>query len=117
MSKRRLLEWGGVAAGVVLIGFGIASLVLSIAGHNEVRTQLEREQIVGSPDMTPDAIAKEAQDAGLPASIELPTCSVAGESVDTGSEAKCFADYMRIHALESTGGLTSARMGQYCVCG
>jgi hypothetical protein len=31
---------------------------------------------------------------------------VAGESVDTGSEAKCFADYMRIHALESTGGLT-----------
>ena len=113
MSNRRLLEWGGVAAGVVLIGFGIASLVLSIAGHNEVRTQLEREQIVGSPDMTPDAIAKEAQDAGLPSSIELPTCSVAGESVDTGSEAKCFADYMRIHALESTGGLTYAQMGQY----
>jgi hypothetical protein len=113
MSNRRLLEWGGVAAGVVLIGFGIVSLVLSIAGHNEVRTQLEREQIVGSPDMTPDAIAKEAQDAGLPASIELPTCSVAGEEVDTGSEAKCFADYMRIHALESTGGLTYAQMGQY----
>jgi hypothetical protein len=113
VSKRRLLEWGGLAAGVVLIGFGIASLVLSIAGHNEVRTQLAREEIVGTPDMTPEGIAQGAQEAGLPASIELPTCSVAGESVDTGSEAKCFADYMRIHALESTGGLTYAQMGQY----
>ena len=44
---------------------------------------------------------------------ELPTCSVAGEEIDTGSEAKCFADYMRIHALESTGGLSYAEMGQY----
>jgi hypothetical protein len=113
MSRRKLLEWGGVAAGVVLIAFGIGSLVLSIAGHNEVRSSLEREFIVGSPDMTPDAIAQEAKDAGLPASIELPTCDVAGDTIDTGSEAKCFADYMRIHALESTGGLTYAQMGRY----
>ena len=63
--------------------------------------------------MTPDEIAKGAQEAGLPDSIELPTCSVAGEEIDTGSEAKCFADYMRIHALESTGGLSYAEMGQY----
>jgi hypothetical protein len=35
--------------------------------------------------MTPEGIAQGAQDAGLPASIEPPTCSVAGESVDTGS--------------------------------
>ena len=113
MSMRKLLEWGGIAAGVVLIGFGIASLVLAIGGHNEVRTQLEQEQIVGSPDMTPEAIAQEAQDAGLPASIDLPTCNVADETIDTGSEAKCFASYMRIHALESTGGLTYAEMGRY----
>ena len=71
MSMRKLLEWGGVAAGVVLIGFGIASLVLSIAGHNEVRSSLEREFIVGSPDMTPEAIQQEAKDAGLPASIDV----------------------------------------------
>ena len=113
MSMRKLLEWGGIAAGVVLIGFGIASLVLAIGGHNEVRTQLKQEQIVGSPDMTPEAIAQEAQDAGLPASIDLPTCNVADETIDTGSEAKCFASYMRIHALESTGGLTYAQMGRY----
>jgi len=110
---RKLLEWGGVAAGLVLIGFGIASLVLAIGGHNEVRTQLKQEQIVGSPDMTPEAIAQEAKDAGLPASIDLPTCNVADETIDTGSEAKCFASYMRIHALESTGGLTYAEMGRF----
>jgi hypothetical protein len=110
---RKLLEWGGVAAGVVLIAFGIASLVLAIGGHNDVRTQLEQEQIVGSPDMTPEAIAQEAKDAGLSSSIDLPTCSVANESIDTGSEAKCFASYMRIHALESTGGLSYAQMGRY----
>jgi hypothetical protein len=113
MSMRKLLEWGGVAAGVVLIAFGIASLVLAIGGHNEVGTQLEQEQIVGSPDMTPEAIAQEAKDAGLPASIDLPTCNVADETIDTGSEAKCFAGYMRIHALESTGGLTYAQMGRF----
>jgi hypothetical protein len=98
---------------VILIAFGIGSLVLSIAGHNEVGTQLSREHIVGSPDMAPDEIAKGAQEAGLPDSIELPTCSVAGEEIDTGKEAKCFADYMRIHALESTGGLTYAEMGRF----
>jgi hypothetical protein len=113
MSMRKLLEWGGVAAGLVLIGFGIASLVLAIGGHNEVRTQLKQEQIVGSPDMTPEAIAQEAKDAGLPATIDLPTCNVADETIDTGSEAKCFASYMRIHALESTGGLTYAEMGRF----
>jgi len=113
MSMRKLLEWGGVAAGVVLIAFGIGSLVLAIAGHNEVGTQLKQEQIVGSPDMTPEAIAQEAKDAGLPASIDLPTCNVADETIDTGSEAKCFASYMRIHALESTGGLTYAQMGRF----
>ena len=96
-----------------MVGFSIASLVLSIAGHNEVRTQLKQEQIVGSPDMTPEAIAQEAKDAGLPASIDLPTCNVADETIDTGSEAKCFASYMRIHALESTGGLTYAEMGRF----
>ena len=32
--------------------------------------------------------------------------------MDTGKEAKCFADYMRIHTLEATGGKTYAEMPQ-----
>src|SRR5512132_2047157 len=113
MTKRKLLEYGGVAAGVVMIAIGIVSLVLAIDGRNQVRSSLKQEAIVGSPDMTPDAIAAEAKDAGLPASIKLPTCDVADQAIDTGSEAKCFAQYMRIHALESTGGLTYAEMGRF----
>ena len=113
MTKRRILEYGGVAAGVVMIAIGLVSLVLAINGRNEVRSSLKQEAIVGSPDMTPDAIAAEAKEAGLPASIALPTCNVADQAIDTGSEAKCFAQYMRIHALESTGGLTYAQMGRF----
>ena len=33
--------------------------------------------------------------------------------IDTGEEARCFAQYMRIHALESSGGLTYAEMGRF----
>ena len=113
MTKRKLLEYGGVAAGVVMIAIGVVSLVLAIDGRNEVRSSLKQEAIVGSPDMTPDAIATEAKEAGLPASINLPTCNVADQAIDTGTEAKCFAQYMRIHALESTGGLTYAQMGRF----
>ncbi|HET6656743.1 MAG TPA: hypothetical protein VFG61_02485 [Gaiellaceae bacterium] len=113
MTKRKILEYGGVAAGVVMIAIGLVSLVLAIDGRNEVRSSLKQEAIVGSPDMTPDAIAKEAKEAGLPASIKLPTTSVANETIDTGAEARVFAQYMRIHALESTGGLTYAQMGRF----
>ena len=43
----------------------------------------------------------------------MPTCSVAGEQVQTGSDAKCFAEYLRIHALESTDGQTYSQMGRF----
>jgi len=110
---KRLLEWGGIAAGIILIAFGIASIALSVNGHNTVQDELSQQQIVGTPDMTPSAIAEEAKAAGLPASIPLPTCSVAGETVDTGDEARCFAQYMQIHAYESTGGVPYAQMPRY----
>jgi hypothetical protein len=103
---------GGYAAAGVLIAFGISALVLSINGKSTVKDSLNQEKIVGSPDMTPDAIAAEAQQAGL-SGVDLPSCSVAGEEVDTGSEARCFANYMRIHALEATGGKTYAEMPRF----
>jgi hypothetical protein len=62
--------------------------------------------------MTPDAIAAEAKGAGV-TGVDMPSCSVAGEQVDTGSEARCFASYMRIHALEATGGKTYSEMPRY----
>ncbi len=112
-TKRKVFEYGGIAASIVLIAFGIAAIVLGVDGHSTVQSNLKQEQIVGSPDMTPDAIKAEASKAGLPASIKLPSCSVAGQTVDTGSEARCFAQYMRIHTLEATGGYVYAEMGRF----
>jgi uncharacterized iron-regulated membrane protein len=110
---RKALEMGGVLAAVVLIAFGIASIVMGANGRDTVKTSLTRESIVGTPDMTPSAIAAEAKEAGLPASTELPSCNVANKPIESGDDARCFASYMRVHALEATGGYTYAEMGRY----
>jgi len=109
---KKIFEFGGVAEGVVLIAFGIAAIVLGVNGKNTVGNELNQQQIVGSPDMTPAGIKAEVQAAGLK-NVSLPTCSVAGKPVNSGASARCFAQYMRIHALESTGGFVYAQMGQY----
>ena len=41
--------------------------------------------------MTPSAIKAEAKEAGLPASIKLPTVAVAGKEINTGGRARAFA--------------------------
>jgi hypothetical protein len=114
-SWTRVLEVGGVVAGVVLIAFGIVAIVLGVNGRNTVGTSLMHEKIVGSSDMTPAAIKEEAKQAGIPASVKIdwPTMSVAGKTIDTGGEARAFAQYMRIHTLESSGGYTYAQMGRF----
>jgi hypothetical protein len=113
MNLKRTLELGGLVAAVVLIAFGIGALALGINGRSTVRSNLKAEQIVGTPDMTKAGIAAEAQKAHLPASISLPTCNVAGKPVTTGARARCFAQYMRIHTLEATGGVPYAQMPRY----
>jgi hypothetical protein len=110
---KKVLEFGGVAAGVVLIAFGVAAIVLGVTGRSTVQTNLKQQQIVGTPDMTPSGIAAEAKAANLPASIPLPTCSVAGKAITTGTDARCFAEYMQIHAYEATGGVPYSQMPQY----
>ncbi len=109
---KRFLEFGGVAAAVVLVAFGAAAIVLGVQGKNTVVSSLKAEQITGTPDMTPKGIAGEVKAAGLK-NVSLPSCSVAGQAVNTGARARCFAQYMRIHSLEATGGFVYAQMGQY----
>jgi hypothetical protein len=115
MNAKRIFELGGYFAALVLVAFGIASLVMGVNGRNEVRKDVKREYIVGSPDMNKTAILAEAKEAKLPAAIiaSLPTCDVAGKAINTGSRAKCFASYMRIHTLEASGGYTYAQMGRF----
>jgi hypothetical protein len=88
MSK--LVSYAGIAASVILIIFGIGSIVVGFDGRDRVRTDLAREQIVGTPDST-----------------------IPGQLVDTGSEAQAFAKVMRKHTLEATGGQTYAQMGRF----
>ena len=107
----RPFRLGGIIAGLVLIAFGVGAIVIGQNGRSEVSDTIAQEQIVGSPDMNPALIAASAKDAGL--TVALPTCDVAGKAITTGSDAKCFASYMRIHALEATGGKTYAQMPQY----
>ena len=96
----------------MLIVFGIGAIVIGISGRHEVSKDVKREQIVGTPDMKPSLIAKSVQEAGLK-NVDLPTCDVAGKAITNGADAKCFAEYMRIHALEATGGKTYAQMPQF----
>jgi hypothetical protein len=112
MNTRRILELGGIAAGVLMIAFGIGSLVLGINARSTVGNELTREFIVGSPDMKPAEIEKAVKEAGL-SNVPIPSCDVAEKEIRTGNDARCFAQYMRIHALESSGGNTYAQMGRY----
>jgi hypothetical protein len=109
---KKFLEIGGFIAGGVLILFGVAIIALGANGRSTVNSSLSQEQIVGTPDMTPAAIKGEAAKAGL-TGISFPSCSVANKAITNGSTARCFAQYMRIHTLEATGGLTYAQMGRY----
>ena len=127
---RKFLEIGGIVAAAVLIAFGVAAIVLSFQGQNTVSSSLKQEQITGTPDMTPQTITSEVtaaqkaqtqlfaklNSAGAkltPSPIETPSCSVAGKLVQNGSEARCFAQYMRIHTFGASSGLTYSQMGRY----
>ena len=88
MSK--LVTYAGIAASVILIAFGIGSIVIGINGRDRVHSDLAQEQIVGTPDST-----------------------IPNQLVDTGSEAQAFANVMRKHTLEATGGQTYAQMGRF----
>src|SRR5215216_6197485 len=110
---RKVFEIGGVVAAAILIAFGVTTIVMGFNGRATVRDSLKQEQIVGTPDMTPAAIAAAAKEAGLPANIDLPTVAVADKPINTGDRARAFASYMRIHALEATGGKTYAEMPRF----
>ena len=110
---RKFLEIGGIIAGALLIVVGVVAIAMSVDGRSTVRDSLKQEQIVGSADMTPAAIKEEAMKAGLSPSLNYPTVDVAGKAIDTGARARAFATYMRIHALEATGGLVYSQMPRY----
>lgn len=112
--RRTVFEIGGLVAAVVLIAFGVAAIVMGANGISEVSTGLKQQHITGTPNMTPAVETAAAKKAGLnPATLEMPTCTVAGKAVTNGTNARCFAQYMRIDALMATGGLTFSQLPRY----
>jgi hypothetical protein len=99
MKHGKLLRIGGFVSGGVLILFGIAVIALGIWAFMFTRDSIQQEGIVFGPASDP-AVAEHAE-------------QWAGEPVETGSQALAFAEVMREHTLESTGGLTYAQMGRY----
>ena len=61
---KKFFEMGGVIAGALLVVFAIGAIAMGVVGRHEVRQNIAREGIVGSPDMTPTAIKTEAAKAG-----------------------------------------------------
>jgi len=130
-TLRRVLEIGGIVSGVIMVAFGLAAIYMGFDGRSTVQDNLANEFIVGSDDMTPTEInaeipsivAAQKQIAAARAKagaepidftpVEAPDCSVAGEEIDNGTDARCFAEYLRVHALRSSSGLTYSQMGRY----
>jgi hypothetical protein len=110
---KRFLEIGGVVAGVVLIAFGAAAIVLAYNGKNTVANELKFQQITGTPDMSPSAIKAEVAGQKWAEGYSFPTCSVANQAITNGDRARCFGEYMKVHTLEATQGVPYALMGRY----
>ena len=65
-----------------------------------------------SSDLSPALIQEGINEAGL-TGVDVPSKDIVGEEINTGAEARAFAQYLRIHALESSDGLTYAQMGRF----
>ena len=96
---RKLFELGGIIAGLVLVIFGAVAIYMGVDGRATVRDSLKQEQITFGAADDP-AVAKFAS-------------QWADEQVQTGDQARAFAQVMHEHALEGAGGLTYAQMGRF----
>ena len=96
MSKK-WFAYGGIAASVVLIAFGIGSIFIGVQGFNQVRDEIAIQKITAGDD------AAEITNGRLQP----------GEAITTGSQARAFADVMEFHTLSSTDGKRYSEMGRF----
>ena len=99
MNTKRFLEIGGLVAGIVLVIFGAIAIFMGVDGRSTVRDSLAAEKIVfGTVD---DPAVKTYAEKW------------AGQPVETGAQARAFAQIMHEHALGASGGLVYAEMGRF----
>lgn len=94
---KKWFAYGGIAASVMLIAFGIGAIVVGTMGYNDVRDEIAVQNIVAGDD------AAELTDGALQP----------GQKITTGAEARAFADIMEAHTLRSTEGKRYADMGRF----
>ena len=84
-------------------------------GHERsvtVSNSLKQQQIVGTADMTPGRHQGRGAE-GRAEEHQHPDLHRRQRGINSGSRARCFAEYMQIHALEATGGFLYSQMGIY----
>ena len=96
---RKLFVIGGIIAGAVLVTFGAAAITMGINGRTTVRDSLKQEQIVFGAADDPAVAEFASQWADKP--------------LQTGTQARAFAQIMHEHALESSNGLAYSQMGRF----
>ena len=94
---KKWFAYGGIAASVILVAFGIGAIVIGVNGFNDVRDEIAAQQIVAGDD------AAELTNGKLQP----------GQEITTGAEARAFADIMEHHTLDSTKGKRYAEMGRF----
>lgn len=96
MSKK-WFAYGGIAASVVLIAFGLGSIFIGVQGFNQVRDEIAIQKITAGDD------AAEITNGRLQP----------GQAITTGAEARAFADIMEFHTLNLTDGKRYSEMGRF----
>ena len=94
---KKWFAYGGVAASVILVAFGIGAIAIGISGYNDVRDEIAQQKIVAGDDA-----------AELTGGALQP-----GEEIKTGAQARAFADIMEHHTLDATQGKRYAEMGRF----
>jgi hypothetical protein len=94
---KKWFAYGGVAASLVLVAFGLGAIGIGISGLNDVRDEIAAQKITAGDDAP-------ALTGGR---LE------AGQAITTGADARAFADVMEAHTLESTEGKRYAEMGRF----
>jgi hypothetical protein len=94
---KKWFAYGGIAASVILIAFGIGAIVIGATGLNTVRDEIAAQNITATDD------AAELTNGRLQP----------GQEIKTGAEARAFADIMEHHTLKSTEGKRYAEMGRF----
>lgn len=94
---KKWFAYGGVAASVILVAFGIGAIAIGISGYNDVRDEIAQQKIVAGDDA-----------AELTGGALQP-----GEEIKTGAQARAFADIMEFHTLDATQGKRYAEMGRF----